>query len=144
MGSTDRDNMLRLSASRFSASRFSASRCMQNQRWFGAKQSEAFASMMEEELDTGITRDPARTRNMDFLKLAFEEFGVALQSLNVSAVAADEAIWLVSIWNARNNKDGIQLDEWMDNMPESLLQKLGDHAKAEAWRRMIEPVEQRQ
>merc|ERR1711865_1324627 len=96
---TDRDNMLRLSASRFSASRFSASRCMQNQRWFGAKQSEAFASMMEEELDTG---------------------------------------------NARNNKDGIQLDEWMDNMPESLLQKLGDHAKAEAWRRMIEPVEQRQ
>merc|ERR1712153_284519 len=126
MGSTDRDNMLRLSASRFSASRFSASRCMQNQRWFGAKQSEAFASMMEEELDTGITRDPVRTRNMDFLKLAFEEFDVnndglmqkeelrvALQSLNVSAVAADEAIWLVSIWNARNNKDGIQLDEWM-------------------------------
>ena len=109
--------------------------------------------MMEEEIETGITRDPARTRNMDFLKLAFKEFDlnndqllqkdelrVALQSLNVSAGAADEAFDTIS----SNNEDGIQLDEWMDNMPQSLLQKLGDHAKAEAWRQMIEPVEQRQ
>ena len=118
--------------------------------------SEDYASLMEEEIDldhTSRTRDPARTRNMDFLKAAFQEFDlnndrllqkdelrVALKSINLTTSAADEVYDTL----AHSNEDGVQLDEWMDNMPQSLLQKLGDHAKAEAWRQMIEPVEQKQ
>merc|ERR1712166_616281 len=138
--------MLRLTSA---ASRFGASRLhvawkqtqVANRRGLGSKPSQEFASLMEEEIgldERSRTRAPERTRNMNFLMQAFTEFDLnqdrllqkdelrlALQSLNLSAAASDEVFELL----AKNNDEGIQLDEWMDGMPHKLLEVLGGRYK---------------
>ena len=91
--------------------------------------------------------DPAKKQQLSFLTLAFREFDLdknsvldrdelklALASLNLPAGDADAAALLAAV--DENADDVIQLDEWLDNLPEDLKLRLHEHASAEAWRRL--------
>lgn len=105
----------------------------------------AWGHIMAQALSKG--RDAEHKRQLAFLALAFREFDVnrdqvlckdevklALLSLNLPA---DDPEVKAMMTELDKNKDNvIQLDEWLDHLPRSVIEKLQEHASAARWRKL--------